>query len=541
MLKTIAIACALTSGACSALIDGAPSDQDSNDLAHRHHPDARQATPDAAQKTVDARIVEPDAAVHLADAHQAIDAAVHVVDAHEAIDAAVNTGGGSGGSLAPVTGLQKVGTGEYRAYYLVSGKIYGLGDLNGSLAGNSLGIPLPLNAPAGTTFIDVQSGLHESLAVDSNGNVYGWGMNDQGQVGNGTQTGDGTDSINALVVSYPTKITQDIDGNAFTGVTHVYCHMGESLAVKSDGTVWFWGDGSAYLAGSATNLGAITRPTQVVLPAGVKITQLSVSYIALALATDGSVYSWGNFGAYGNNVNLGTGTDSATPKKITALPTGIVEVTSGTTFNYALTSAGVVWGWGTSGNNLGFSDGRSVNTPQALTSVLNLRAPVKTIVVNDETTHAVLTDGSLWGWGAEGQGEVGNGVEYNFALPAYGPYSIWGGTDLMQYSPVQIEPTVNNFSTIYASSDDGFYIYAATADNHLYFMGRNKNGISGSGIIPGAASGNPYAATDILSAYPCSWNVPTPQEVSPMALTQATPTLSPYCIANPNTSPCDEQ
>ena len=80
-----------------------------------------------------------------------------------------------------------------------------------------------------------------------------------------------------------------------------------------------------------------------------------------------------------------------------------------------------------------------------------------------------------------------------------------------------------------------------TDDGHLYFMGRNKTGIAGDGIYPGAASGNYFAGETICASYPNSWDVPLAKEVSPMTLTTGTPTLSPACVANPNVAPCNDK
>ena len=121
------MACVLATTACSAevedpsegLIDVSPSLSRTN----RHHADARRADahesiPDARAATLDAATMSPP------------DAQVASTDAHSTTPAdAASTGTGTGGSLTPVTGLQKVATGEYRVYYLVSGKIVGLGDL----------------------------------------------------------------------------------------------------------------------------------------------------------------------------------------------------------------------------------------------------------------------------------------------------------------------------------------------------------------------------------------------------------------------------
>ncbi len=189
---------------------------------------------------------------------------------------------------------------------------------------------------------------------------------------------------------------------------------------------------------------------------------------------------------------------------------------------------------------MGFADGHAI-MPQSLKSVLGLPAPVKAIGVNDDThARVVLTDGTLWGWGANGGVAVGNLAGPDWAR-TQGNDSVQGGAQVMVTSPVPVAPSVHDFTAIFAQQTFAFYVFAMTSSGELYFMGRNKTGIAGDGIYPGAASGSYWAALDICASYPNSWDVPLAKHVSPMSLTKGTPTLSPYCIANPGTAPCNFQ
>ena len=391
-------------------------------------------------------------------------------------------------------------------------------------------MPLLIDVPSDVRFLDVQSGLHHSLAADTKGAVWTWGSTASGQGGQGIATGE---------KAAPTAITEDAYGHTFDDARLVYARFAQDFAVKGDGTVWAWGNLTAGYSGDPNVSGIQTRPIQVPMPSGVKVKKLAMSALMLALADDGSVYAWGNVGAYGNSFDQPTGGDGTTPMKVQGLPSNIVDIASSTDFNFALTSDGDLWGWGLRGEYMGFGAGHTVK-PQVVNGALGLQAKVAAVGVNDETVHVVLTDGTLWGWGANGQGEVGNLAAPDWAQ-TQGNYSVWGGTQVMVASPVQIAPSVKNFKTVFASPTYAFYAFAMTDDGHLYFMGRNKTGIAGDGIYPGAASGNYFAGEAICASYPNSWDVPLAKEVSPMTLTTGTPTLSPVCLASPNAAPCNDK
>ena len=433
------------------------------------------------------------------------------------------TGSTSSAGGGPVAGLSKVGTGEYETFFLKDGTIYAYGGGGPTLGlGSYQGVAIPPKAiatPAGLKFLDVQGGLHQSMAIDENHHLWTWGDVNSGLPGTGMTGGN---------PAQPVEVTQDVAGHPFDGIVGIVPETKFNAALKMDGTVWVWGDCSGGVTGDGTAGGVVQKPTQVPipLPSGVTITKISGAYAMLALASDGSVWAWGP--AEGNLLGTGVTTDGNTPRKVVNLPADITDISAGgSDFFYALTSQGELYGWGYRDQYLGIKNGPQTEpTPISLKTILNLPAPVKSVVADSLATHAILTDGSLWGWGDAACGGIGDGEEPDW-LPKGCAWDFMA-YDMMVFTPVRIVPSVSNFSKIFANAAYDFYDYALTADGKLYSWGRNKTGTLGNGIYPGAANGNPGTASNITANHPNSWDEPLATEVTPFT-TQPAPTLSPCC------------
>ena len=174
---------------------------------------------------------------------------------------------------------------------------------------------------------DVSSGCAHSLAVKDAGTVWAWGSNYYGLLGDGTTT----DRYTPVKVSGLSSIT-DVAG----GCNH-------SLAVKDDGTVWAWGDNYYGQLGDGTTTDR-TTPVRVSGLSGV--TNVAGGWRhSLALKNDGTVWAWGGNG-YGQ---LGSGNYfeyfRTTPGKVSGL-NNVVSVSSGGVHSLAVKDDGTVWTWG---------------------------------------------------------------------------------------------------------------------------------------------------------------------------------------------------
>src|SRR6266478_1004430 len=231
----------------------------------------------------------------------------------------------------------------------------GYGEL-GNATFTSNNTPVQVLGPGGVGFLTgvtaiAVGGLH-SLALKSDGTVWAWGLNFQGQLGNGTVTNSNT----------PVQVLGPGGVGNLTGVTALAVGGGQnqhSLALKSDGTVWAWGYNGQGQLGNATNTTSNT-PVQVLGLSGVTAIAGGVFH-SLALKSDGTIWAWG-YNFYGQLGN-GTNTDSNTPVQVLGL-SGATAIAGGNYHSLALKSDGTVRAWGSNGAGaLGDGANTNSNTP----------------------------------------------------------------------------------------------------------------------------------------------------------------------------------
>ena len=451
-----------------------------------------------------------------------------------------------------------IANGEYANFILDNSTqtLYGNGSGGTGIGSNNNvpGYPVVCQFPtAGTKIAFVAAGLHTASCIDVSGNVYFTGPNEDGTMGNGTTTGTAYSFV---------KIATDANGNPFTGITSL--RMGSSnftggagygaiiYAIKSDGTLWVWGNTSGGYAGNGTYGQAQTRPTQVTgFPAGTKIVKVVTSVITIALDANGGVWTWAGNGTpalLGNSSQ----TDYETPHQIT-LPAKATDIAGGGFFSYALLSTGSLYGWGWYTGYLGLgsiaSAGGGVSPPSqpiSLDASLNLPARIAHLSTNNTTTYVILTDGSLWAWGGNECGQVGIGSELDYAKYTVNP-APYGGTpspyawdqdmstgQFQVHKPVNIAPGMNNFVGLSEGVCAVWYKYAVDGNGQLYSWGRNKSGVLANGVVIGNWVNGMIDAT-----YPNSLDVSYITAINPFAAPQTTiQTTSPLCLTTPTASYC---
>lgn len=255
------------------------------------------------------------------------------------------------------------------------------GSMKQESGGNWVAVPVPL-ANMGAV-ISVSAGVLQRVALKADGTVWAWGELVAG------------DSGNALT---PIQI-QGLDSVAAVsaGVVH-------NLALKSDGTVWAWGGNSDGQLGDGTLVDKLRVPVKVSgLSSMIAIS--AGSHFSMGLKSDGTVWVWGNY----NSGPTGDGREkgSLTPVQVSGL-TGVVSVKAGSYLGMALKADGTVWAWGTNGSGtLGNGTIQPALTPVRISHL----SGVADIAVGEGYVLAVKENGSLWSWGSNWSGGLGVGKE----------------------------------------------------------------------------------------------------------------------------------
>ena len=381
-------------------------------------------------------------------------------------------------------------------------------------------------APADT--VAAVGGAHDFALLDSSGNVWMAGGNQFGECGVGS----------TAAVDTPTQIMTDNTGAAFTNVAQIYqsgAALGwSSIAIKTDGTLWGWGDMSGGNTGDGTMGGQVTRPTQIPFPAGTVITQAAPGVMMIALDSTGTVWDWGASGAAIFLVQ-NTMTPNYEHPTALSLPGKAIQIAGGSLMNYALLEDGSLYGWAYDPRYVCMGSAQPGIVPVLLNSYLNLPAKITQVATNSQSTYVILEDGTLWAWGDDAVGEIGIGTEIDWM--AHNPPYAWdmGRGEMQQAVPVQVAPGKNDFTAIFAGSPAYvFYVYVEDSNNKLYSWGRNKSSVLGDGVEDADPVNGNIAAT-----YPNSWDRSWITEVDPFTLTTLTQATSPYCITNPTANFCD--
>ena len=225
-------------------------------------------------------------------------------------------------------------------------------------------------------------------------------------------------------------------------ITEVAASPYTAMALKGDGTIWMWGDNSYGQLGDGT-VTSSGVPVQVSQASGLTsaIAVASGFSHSVAVKSDGTVWSWGaNYsGEAGNGTqqNYIAETQWRSPTQATGLA-NVVAVAAGNTHTLALRSDGTVWAWGSNTNGeLGDATNILRLTPVQVTGLTGITR----IAAEGGRSFALRNDGTLWAWGNNSGGELGD------------------GTTTSRSSPVQVVGLSN-----VATMETGSYSLAVTAD-----------------------------------------------------------------------------
>lgn len=285
----------------------------------------------------------------------------------------------------------------------------------------------------------VAAGHSHTLGIKSDGTLWAWGLNDRGQLGDGT-------TINK---NEPVQIGTDTDWWKIDAEGY------NSLALKTNGTLWSWGSNNAGQIGDG-NFGStinVTSPLQIGTDSDWVVIEAARAF---AIKNDGTLWGWGK----NDQGHLGTGDTNPyyTPVQIGS-DNDWADVSSGGNQTLAIKTNGTLWGWGLNhSGSLGI--GPVSNFVMEPTQTGNNSADWAKISVGGCCSSKMIkTDGTLWAMGNGNQGNIGDGL--------------W--TDVN--SPTQIG-TDTDWNQVAVSNHT-----LALKNNHLWTWGYNGAGQLGNGNL----------------------------------------------------------
>ena len=299
----------------------------------------------------------------------------------------------------------------------------------------------------GANWKQVACGNSFTGAIKTDGTLWMWGRNSQGFLGDGT-------TINRLspvqTIQGGTNWKQLACGNSLTG------------AIKTDGTLWMWGFGTQGQLGDNTQVDKWS-PVQTI-QGGTNWKQLACGmFSAAAVKTDGTLWMWGQngYGQIGDNTIVA----KSSPVQTIVGGTNWKQVACGESHTVAVKTDGTLWSWGRNfwgelGDNTVIAKSSPVQTIQGGVNW-------KQVACGDRHTAAIKTDGTLWLWGNNINGQLGDNTTAN------------------KWSPVQTIQGGNNWKQVACG---GYHSTSIKIDCTLWVWGNNSNGRLGDNTIVNKSS-----------------------------------------------------
>lgn len=327
-------------------------------------------------------------------------------------------------------------------------------------------------------FKEIEVGGFHTLALDNENNLWAWGCNEQGQLGDGTTTER----------TSPTKIETDI---TFVQLSVGYMH---NAGIDDEGKLWTWG----YSAFGALGDGTTIKKNKPIKIMEDKIFKKVIASDSSTLAIDinDEIWYWGR--VYGSNNAI------RIPQKLDFK----IEYSfiSGNSHYLFLDKQNKLWGWG---NNYNGQLGDGTTTERTRPIQIKTETKFTQVSAGDRCSLAIDSEGNLWGWGNNNYGQLGDGtktkkitpvqietetkfkqvsagekhslaIDYEGNLWSWG-YNIYGqlgdGTTTEKLNPIKITEGIK-FEKVYARC---YSSLAIDVNGNLWSWGSNGNGELGDG------------------------------------------------------------
>jgi alpha-tubulin suppressor-like RCC1 family protein len=335
--------------------------------------------------------------------------------------------------------------------------------------GQAAPAPSPSPPPPARYALTVSAGEYHTCAVHGDHTLWCWGENGNGQLGDGTTNGSDV------------PVQETTAASDWAAVTAGYVH---TCAIKTTGTLWCWGDnGNGQLGDGNTSDSHV--PVQESTASNWAAVAAGYNYTC-AIKTTGTLWCWGDNG----NGQLGDGTTNGSdvPVQETTAASNWAAVAAGYNSTCAIKTTGTLWCWGNNGNGqLGNGTTNGSDVPVQETTAASDWAAVTVGYVH---TCAIKTTGTLWCWGNNGNGQLGNGTT--------------NGSDV----PVQETTAASDWAAVAAGN---VHTCAVKTTGTLWCWGYDGDGQLGNGTTNGSdvpvqetAAASDWAAVSSGYAHTCA-------------------------------------
>ena len=293
------------------------------------------------------------------------------------------------------------------------------------------------------------------ISVDA-GNRHSLALKSDGTVWAWGSNSVGQLGVGASIDNSPTPIQI----TSLTGVSAISAGDSHSLALMNTGTIMGWGQNALGEVGNGDN---VIHYTPVSVANLTNMTAISAGgFYSVALKNNGTVFAWGS-GLFGQ-IGDGTLNDRLIPVQVLQSPGGANFLTNVTAIfasqdhTLALKSNGTVWAWGR--NTVGEIGNGTTNDALVADQVVGISGAVA-IAAGETHSLALLNDNTVWAWGGNSFGELGNGTTNNSTTPV----------------------KVTGLTNVKAISAGGHFSVALKNDGTVWAWGSGVDGQIGNGSL----------------------------------------------------------
>ncbi|MCL2026082.1 MAG: hypothetical protein FWG92_04675, partial [Leptospirales bacterium] len=286
----------------------------------------------------------------------------------------------------------------------------------------------------------ISAGTWHTAAIKNDGTLWTWGHNEWGQLGDGT----------TIQCSVP--VQENTKANDWKTV---YAGVSHTAAIKNDGTLWTWGGNYFGQLGDETTTHRNIPVQENTKANNWKEVCAGYQYTA-AIKDDGTLWTWG----YNNFGQLGDGTTKRRniPVQENTKANNWKAVSARYQYTAAIKDNGTLWAWG---NNEYGQLGNGTTKRQNIHIQENTKAnDWKEVCAGAYHTTAIKNDGTLWAWGHNSSGQLGD------------------GTTTQRNIPVQENTKTNDWKKVCAGA---YHTAAIKNDGTLWVWGHNLNNQLGDG------------------------------------------------------------